>query len=142
MRVRVSQAAVLDQFGLVAAIEEHATRLDGAALRVTVEAPTSVPPLPAAVEVATYLIAREALSNVVNHSGARSAVVRLAIRAGPPRSALLLEVNDEGAGIPEGHRCGVGLKSMRERAEELGGSLSISSSCAGTSVSARLPLGV
>jgi two-component system NarL family sensor kinase len=88
------------------------------------------------VEVAAYRISQEALTNVVRHARARSCVVRLDIG-----SVMALEIIDDGAGIPEEHAAGVGLFSMRERAEELGGTCVVE--ClpeGGTRVRVRLPL--
>jgi signal transduction histidine kinase len=95
-------------------------------------------PLSAAVEVAAYRIAAEALTNVVRHAEADSCTVTL-------RTAdreLLVEVADDGRGIAEEAQAGVGLLSLRERAAELGGRAEVT--CppgGGTVVLARLPLG-
>jgi signal transduction histidine kinase len=126
----------LDELGVVGALREHAARLgDGSGLTVRVEAPEEMPPLPAAVEVAAYRIATEALTNVSRHAGAHSCSVRILLDGG-----LLVEVADDGRGIGDA-RPGVGLTSMRERAAELGGSFATDSRAGGgTLVRARLPL--
>ena len=71
----------LDELGLVGALQQRADQLswraDGATVRVRLDVPPEVPPLPAAVEVAAYRIATEALTNIARHSRADSAVVRL-----------------------------------------------------------------
>jgi two-component system NarL family sensor kinase len=91
---------------------------------------------PAAVEVAAYRIATEALTNVVRHARARSCEVRLSLDGG-----LVVEVSDDGIGVPSDRRPGVGLHSMRERAEELGGECTVGAfGTGGTRVLARLPL--
>jgi len=139
----------LDQLGLVLAIRDYAEQCGNpnetggeGGLRVTVEAPEQLPPLPAAVEVAAYNIAREALTNAARHAQARTCHVRLALEDAPERSELRLEIADDGVGLPAGHRVGVGLSSMRERAEELGGTCIIESPPeGGTRVLARLPAG-
>jgi signal transduction histidine kinase len=135
----------LDQLGLVLAIRNYAERCApdaDAGMRVTVEAPEHLPPLPAAVEVAAYNIAREALTNAARHARARTCHVRLALERAPERSELRLEIADDGVGLPAGHRVGVGLSSMRERAEELGGTCIIQSPPeGGTRVLAHLPIG-
>jgi two-component system NarL family sensor kinase len=126
----------LDELGLVPAIREQATGYGPGGLTVTVEAPQSLPPLPAAVEVAAYRIVQEALTNVARHAGARSCRVEISVDSG-----LELEITDDGSGLPEGHRAGVGLASMRERAAELGGTCEVHSPAeGGTRVLARLPL--
>jgi two-component system NarL family sensor kinase len=126
----------LDELGLVGALRERAARLSAgdSGLSVAVQAP-DLPPLPAAVEVAAYRIAAEALVNVSRHAGARSCSVGLSLDDG-----LVVEVVDDGRGIGEG-RSGVGLTSMRERAAELGGTLVIQPRPGrGTLVRAELPI--
>ena len=126
----------LDELGLVPAIREGATNYAPNGLSVSVEAPESLSPLPAAVEVAAYRIAQEALTNVARHAGARACRIRLSISDG-----LELEISDDGIGLPEDHPAGVGLSSMRERAAELGGTCVVEPGPAGgTCVLARLPL--
>ena len=116
-----------------------AAALDG--LRISVEAPSALPPLPAAVEVAAYRIAQEALANVVRHAHARTCVVRLALAG---HDTLCVEVVDDGVGPASAGsqgRAGVGLIAMRERAAELGGTCVVEPPPAGgTCVLARLPL--
>jgi two-component system NarL family sensor kinase len=131
----------LDELGLVRAIQEQASRFgdggDGGGLMVSVEAPEKLEPLPAAVEVAAYRIVMEGLTNAARHSGARTCTIRLRWN-----DALELEVSDDGRGLPEDHRAGVGLTSMGERVSELGGSLTIApATSGGTCVRASLPIG-
>jgi signal transduction histidine kinase len=103
----------------------------------TLDAPQQLPPLPAALEVAVLRIVLEAVTNVVRHSGATACAVRLAI--GERR--VVVEVDDDGRGIPADADPGVGLSSMRERAEEVGGILTVAARAeAGTRVRAVLPL--
>jgi signal transduction histidine kinase len=133
----------LDELGLVGAIREYVARLgneeqaNNAALKLTVEASESLPPLSAAVEVAAYRIVQEAVTNVIRHARAHSCHVCFLVE-----DALLIEVNDDGKGIEEADRTGIGLTSMRERAEELEGTFTINkASPCGTQITARLPLG-
>jgi len=131
----------LDDLGLVSAIREGAaqTTAECGDLEVTVEAPAILPILPAAVEVAAYRIAQEALTNVARHAEARHCVVRLALDA--DGEALRVAIEDDGRGCDPDRPMGVGIASMRERAEELGGSWSIERlPSSGTRVGARLPL--
>jgi signal transduction histidine kinase len=107
---------------------------------VTFEAPERLPPLAAAVEVAAYRIALEAFTNAMRHADAAHCTVRLALEGESPPTALCVEVSDDGRGLPEGGRPGVGLASMQERAAELGGTCTLESGPGGTRVRARLPL--
>jgi signal transduction histidine kinase len=125
----------LDELGLVGAITDLTEHFTGA-LAVSVEAPDELPPLPAAVEVAALRIVQEAVANVASHSGARTCVVRLVVDA-----AVEIEVIDDGRGIQAGARRGVGLRSMQERAVEVGGVCVVEDAPGGgTRVRARLPL--
>ena len=123
----------LDELGLLGAIEVRSDAPAG--LRIDIEA-GDLPALPAAVEVAAYRIVMEALTNVAKHSGATQATV--ALRAGD--DCLTVSVSDNGnAGgewVP-----GIGLTSMRERASELGGTVTYLSTPPGSTVRAELPLG-
>jgi signal transduction histidine kinase len=107
----------LDELGLVGALKEHITACNQSGnLQIALEAPDNIPQLKAAVEVAAYRIAMEAMTNVARHADARQCQVRLFMDG-----RLCLEIDDDGRGIPVGVRAGVGMSSMRERAEELGG---------------------
>ncbi|CAA9496217.1 MAG: ATP-binding region, ATPase-like [uncultured Rubrobacteraceae bacterium] len=135
--VHALRPPVLDELGLIPALRETAAQYGGDNLRVSVRAPETLPPLPAAVEVAAYRIAQEAMTNVVRHAGARRCTVGLDLDAG---GVLRLEVKDDGRGMDGGRGVGVGLSSMRERAEELGGTLVVEAAPAGgTVVRAELP---
>lgn len=130
----------LDEFGLVAAIRAHAAQYEasfgGSGLRIQIDAPAELGALPAAVEVAAYRIVQEALSNVVRHAGARLCSIRLTALG----DELDVEVSDDGVGLARDRHTGVGLVSLRERAEELGGSCRIESApTQGTRVIAYLP---
>ncbi len=136
----------LDQLGLVLAIRDYGEQCEGATsgeagMRVTVDASEKLPTLPAAVEVAAYHIGREAITNAARHARARLCRVRLAFEGTSERPELRLDVTDDGAGLPEERTAGVGLSSMRERAEELGGTCTVESPPGGgTRVLARLPV--
>jgi len=123
----------LDELGLVGALEEQARRH----VRVEIITSTPIGPLPAAVEVAAYRIVLEALTNAARH--APGAVTTVNIERGD--DTVSLTISDNGPGMPSGFRAGVGIQSMRERAAELDGELSISTRPqGGTLVHAELPL--
>jgi signal transduction histidine kinase len=129
----------LDELGLLGAIREQAIQYsrhpETHGLQMMVVAPDSLPPLPAAVEVAAYRIAQEALTNVIRHAQARTCSVRLWLD-----DALYLSITDDGVGLPEEGRAGVGMISMRERAGELGGVCRIEPAAPrGVCVSAQFP---
>ena len=137
----------LDDLGLVGAVRDYASGLRGGAhnnprLSVDVQGSAdSLTPLPAAIEVAAYRIATEALTNVARHARAGRAMVSFALASGNDTRELHVEIVDDGIGLPEDHKAGIGLISMRERAEEVGGSLLVDSSLGrGTRVVAELPL--
>ena len=129
----------LDELGLLAAIRERAAQYSNApgGVQMTVDAAGELPALPAAVEVAAYRIVQEALENVSKHSQARQCAVRFSNYDG-----LEIEITDDGIGLPPNITPGVGLRSMRERSEELGGSCAIERCVnGGTRIVARLPIG-
>jgi signal transduction histidine kinase len=129
----------LDSLGLVGALQQQATALGGGAgPSIVVEVSDEpIPHLPAAVEVAAYRIATEAMANVVRHAEATSCVVHLAM----DRDGLVIEVTDDGRGVDAAAPAGVGLRSIDERAAEVGGEVDlIARPGGGTIVRARLPL--
>jgi signal transduction histidine kinase len=128
----------LDELGLAGALQRLAERSTGAGegLRVDVEVDRFLPALPAAVEVAAYRIVQEALTNTVRHAAAR----RCRVHLGADGDDLLVEVTDDGLGLPAQPVPGVGLSSMRERAAEMGGGCRVEPAPGGgTAVLARLP---
>ncbi len=130
----------LDELGLLAALRVHVSQIapEGHGLQVKVTAtPEPLPSLPAAVEVAAYRIALEGITNVVRHARAQRADICLALAA----TGLTITISDDGTGLPANHRPGVGLASMRERVEELGGALHVETVAGGgAQITATLPL--
>ena len=134
----------LDEVGLLGALRQRSVSLSAHGgddpLIVEVDGPSSLPPLPAAAEVAAYRIAMEAITNVVRHAGATRCVVEISLNS---VDGLVVTVSDNGRGLHPrvpGDR-GVGLASMQERAAELGGSCVVSPRPAGgTIVRASIPL--
>jgi signal transduction histidine kinase len=134
--VEALRPPAVDDLGLFAAITELANELaGGAGLTVVVDVPRERAALPAAVEVAAYRIAQEALTNVVRHAGASSCRVAGCVDGG----VLVLSVSDDGrGGAAPGD--GLGLSSMVERAHEIAGAVHVTSDRSGTTVTTRLPV--
>ncbi len=127
----------LDELGLVGALEQVGSRISRTSSMHTRVVAVALPPLPAAVEVAAFRIVTEAITNAVKHAGASRCTVTMSVDDG----GLLIEVDDDGRGFPAAAGQGHGLHTMRERAEELRGRLTVSpSSGGGTTVEAILPL--
>ena len=128
---------LLDELGLVVALRNY--KLGDSGLRLEVNAPSPMPNLSAAVEVAVYRIASEAIHNVIKHAGATTCVVDIEIEAG----WLILKIEDNGRYFPKSQVSGVGMHAMQERAEELGGTFLIQTAkSGGACISVHLPLGV
>jgi len=139
----------LDELGLQGALIDFANNMNHPEnsqkpLAVKIQAPPEgLPPLPAAVEVAAYRIATEAVTNAAKHAKANTCLVTLGLNEGSENKRLSLEIKDDGVGLPQYLRTGVGLNSMRERCEEIGGTLGILSEPGkGTQLTAVLPLKV
>jgi two-component system, NarL family, sensor kinase len=126
--------AALDELGLVGALREEGSRFSP--IKVTVDAPESMPAMPSSVEVAAYRIAAEALTNVVRHSDAKLASVRLAAEDG----TLEMIITDDGTATAPWSP-GLGLASIKTRASEVGGACEAGPTAEGGRVVAVLPLG-
>lgn len=125
----------LDQLGLAASLRGLATQESSPGTSVAIDAPNPMPTLPAAVEVAAYWIAQEALTNVKRHAHAANCSVRVAVEP----TTLRLEIADNGGGLSIASS-GIGLHTMKERAAEVGGTCEISDRTGGgTLVVASLP---
>ena len=133
----------LREEGLPAAIRKHTQAVAARAdLVIDVETPEHWLSLAADLEEQLYRTAQEALTNVVKHADARHAWVKLHLAVGTPRG-MLLEVSDDGIGFdPARSRPGhLGLKTMQQRVERLGGSLVVRSTPGnGTCIQALVPL--
>lgn len=136
---------LLDVAGLASALRWY---VDGfserSKIKVTLEIPEQFGRLSDEMEIAIFRMVQECLTNIHRHSGGSSA----AIRVREENHRVLVEVQDQGKGIPlekqlelsSSGRTGVGFRGMRERFRQLGGTLEIRSDNAGTAVSATLPL--
>lgn len=122
--------------GLVEALRLEGMRFTTDDFTVRLACQEELGELPAAVEVAAFRIAAESITNACRHASARSCTITVC-----RNDALEMRIADDGVGIQEDHRNGVGLASMRERAEELGGTLRLTVEVPrGTAVEVRLPL--
>src|SRR5580704_14390138 len=136
---------LLDAAGLASALRWY---VDGfserSKIKVDVDIPEEFGRLPDEMEIAIFRMVQECLTNIHRHSGGTSGAIR--VRQEDHR--ILVEVQDQGKGIPlekqhelnSSGRTGVGFRGMRERLRQLGGSLDIRSDGAGTAVTAALPL--
>ena len=126
--------SALNELGLAGALTESIEPLQRFGPRITLTA-DDLPRLTPAVEVAAFRIAMEGITNAVRHADAQHVQVRLAYDDG-----ILVQVLDDGRGLDEDRVPGVGLRGMRDRADEVGGGLTIRSGASdGTTVQAWLP---
>ncbi len=135
---------LLDEVGLPSALQWY---IDGFAKRSGIDTKLELPPnfgrLVSDFEITIFRIVQECLTNVHRHSGSATAEVCLIQSDGH----IQLEIRDQGKGMPVETRLslstagpmGVGLRGMRERVTQLGGTLDVRSSDAGTAVTALLP---
>lgn len=133
----------LDELGLVAAIRDYVAGTDrNGLLHIEITTPPKgLPSLSAAVEVAAYRIVLEAITNVIRHAQANSCSIRFSLDRRNSNDSLQIEIQDDGIGLPKARRSGVGTRSMRERAEELGGTYVVESFKGhGTRVCVKVPL--
>jgi signal transduction histidine kinase len=135
---------LLDVAGLASALRWY---VDGFSERSNIKVRLDIPDefgrLSDEMEIAIFRMVQECLTNIHRHSGGSSATIRVH----EEDHLILVEVQDEGKGIPpekqvdlsSSGRTGVGLRGMRERLRQLGGTLDIRSN-GGTIVIATLPL--
>ena len=127
----------LDDVGLFGALELLVGSFGKPGLRTDIRLPESEPAMSAAMEVAIYRIVQEGLTNITKHARADYATVTLKTSS----DGVVVSITDNGDGMPEFRQAGVGLHSMRERAEELGGTLTTrANKPTGTIVVASFPL--
>jgi two-component system sensor histidine kinase UhpB len=128
---------LLDALGLVSALTELSARFaQQSGLEVHRSFAAELPPLDRDVELAVYRVAQESLTNVARHAGARTVSISLEPGAG----SVVLCVEDDGAGLPEGAVNGSGgLRGMRERAVLAGGALAVSNGRRGVRVRLEVP---
>ena len=131
---------LLDLAGLSSALRWY---VDGFSersnIKVDVEIPADFGRLTAEMEIAIFRIVQECLTNIHRHSGSAAAAIRLYKKG----DELIVQVRDQGKGIPEDKQqqltgSGLGFGGMRERLRQLGGTLEVQSDVTGTLVSAIL----
>jgi PAS domain S-box-containing protein len=131
---------LLDEIGLQAVVPWYVTSFsERSGIQIDLEMPRDVKKLPDHVELTVFRVLQESLTNVHRHSGSKIAKVRLM----PENTHIILEVADQGQGMPpqNSHQVtGVGITGMRERVSELGGKFEISSGSGGTLVRVVLPI--
>ncbi|WP_206745059.1 HAMP domain-containing sensor histidine kinase [Micromonospora sp. CB01531] len=126
---------VLDELGLASALKALTTEYTTAGLTVHRHLAGDLPELDDQVELVLYRTAQEGLTNVVRHSGARTAHLILQRTAG----GVELRIRDDGHGIATAHE-GAGIRGMRERALLIGAHLTIGPDpTGGTDVCLRVP---
>jgi signal transduction histidine kinase len=136
----------LDDAGLLSALRWYAAGFaDRSGIKVDLDLPSTLERLPQVVETTLFRVVQEALINIYKHAESPSAVIRLRVDG----RQLTLEIEDRGRGMPPelisqpptgGGALGVGVASMRERLQQLGGTLDIESSERGTTVRTQIPL--
>lgn len=135
---------LLDEAGLSSAIRWYTDGfVQRSHINVDVDFPNDFARLPRDVETAMFRVVQECLTNIHRHSNSQVAT----IRCRQTEDYVVIEIADKGKGISQETLCamatggmpGVGIRGMRERLQQLGGQLEITSNSRGTLVSARLP---
>ena len=135
---------LLDEAGLASALRWC---VDGfvqrSRIKVELDMPDDFGRLPSEMETAIFRVVQECLTNIHRHSG--SPVAKIVLRQ--RHDEIVVEINDQGKGIPvekleemaSSGTPGVGIRGMRERLRQLGGTLEMQSNSSGTTVTIRLP---
>ncbi len=129
--------SLIDQFGLVEALRQELESFESEALKVTFSVTGEIDDLGAATEVAVYRIVKEAVHNVHKHAQATRCEVNIDCSG----EKLKVIIQDNGVGLKITETTGIGLQSICERTEELGGSFQIVDRAShGLKLSVQLPL--
>ncbi len=134
---------LLDDIGLQSALTEYVKGFsERSGIQVSLELPVAIARLDRDYELSLFRIIQECLTNIHRHSGSRTASIRVV----QDEEALVLEVRDEGKGMPaerlaeiQSRGSGVGIRGMRERVLQLSGTMSIESDSAGTRIHVVIP---
>jgi two-component system NarL family sensor kinase len=138
---------MLEELGLAEALSSYVGGFAGRAdLQITLHVEKDFPRIAEENELAIFRVVQEALTNVIRHSGANTAKVRLGIDS----DRVVVEVSDDGRGMTNGSgsdgsfakplTLGVGITGMRERVRLLNGQLDVRSTKDGTTVRATVPV--
>jgi len=136
---------LLDEVGLESALQWYVSGFgERSKIKVTLQLPSKLARLPAEMEISIFRVVQESLTNIYRHSGSATATVSIDYEA----EMLKLSIEDWGKGIgaekqsqfTSPGQTGVGIRGMRERVRQLGGSLQIESNGNGTRVVARFPI--
>lgn len=137
---------LLEEMGLESALRWYIDGFDQRSnIKVSLELSPDLGRLSRDLEIAIFRVLQECLTNIHRHSESPTASIR--VTRGP--NGVVLEVRDEGKGIPadklakiaSGGDSGVGLRGMRERVQDLGGNLQINSNDGGTEIKVAIPVG-
>ncbi len=127
---------LLDEAGLGAALRIY---VEGFGQRSGIVADLKVeedlPRLSPDLEISIFRIVQECLTNILKHAEAKLVVIRVGCAAG----VVSLTVSDDGQGMDDRGKFGVGLRGMQERVREVHGTLQVDSSGRGTTITATLP---
>ena len=134
---------LLDEVGLQSALKNYVTGFaERSGIHVSLELPAAIERLDRDYELSLFRIVQECLTNIHRHSGSKTASIRIVRNDG----ALVLEVRDEGRGMPaerlseiQSRGSGVGIRGMRERTLQLSGTMSIESNGSGTTINVVIP---
>jgi len=134
---------LLDDVGLHSALSEYVTGFaERSGIQVSLDIPSEIERLDRDYELSLFRIVQECLTNIHRHSGSKTAGIRI-VR---DDEALVLEVRDEGGGMPaerlseiQSRGSGVGIRGMRERVLQLSGTMSIESDRSGTQIRVLIP---
>ena len=134
---------LLDEVGLQSALTEYVNGFaERSGVQVSLDLPAAIERLDRDYELSLFRIVQECLTNIHRHSGSKTASIRIVRDDG----ALVLEVRDEGRGMPaerlseiQSRGSGVGIRGMRERALQLSGTMSIESDDSGTRIRVVIP---
>ena len=127
----------LDDLGLARSLGRliDGFRAQAPGLRIRMHIDAALEGLDALFAHTVYRVVQEATTNVLKHARAKTADISASVQEGE----IVVQVSDDGIGLPGGTSFGRGLSGMRERLRALGGSLEVSSADQRTSVRCRLP---